>query len=576
MRRSKWMALVVVFAFLAAACTGDNEDPAGDSGPVTEGLTDETLVPTITLVGPGTNYDAQQYEANSLVLENLEALGMTTEYKTAADPTGVFALVESEEESAMSLGFLGTLLRTDPDELLSRPFLCDFAVEAGSNYSLYCNPEYDEIVMESKQTYDFEERKALLNEAQEYIAKDIPLVTAYHPTQFDVYNSEAYDNVVSAVAVGLYNFWNFYEATPKGDDKTYRLGMGGEVINMNVMAQETYTSELEMNQNVTYDTLTKIDPEAQVVPWAAESYEAVDDTTIVAHLHDGMTFHDGKPVTAEDVKFSYDYLKEWEVGFFINSLAGIDNIKVVDPLTVQFNLTAPSAVFPHTAMSQVPILPKHVWENVVEENNLNHPAEWEDPDFTGSGPYKIDSVNYGEGIEWERNDDYWAGPAGSERFLLKPLADSQALLRDLQDNAIYFHQTDTLLANAVDQARQDPKFTVNEVPGLTVRWFGFVMKEGTPFEDYYLRHAASHAFDFDTIVEAIAGGDAVPGTGTIAPGNETWHNADIPRDEVDGPHWPTFDMDLARQILEDAGYQWDEDGKLHYPEDFEPQLLCEC
>jgi peptide/nickel transport system substrate-binding protein len=574
--RKKWVVILLtsLALLMGSACTDDSDEPAGAA--VTEGLTEESLVPTVVLVGPGSDYDAQQYESNQLVLDSMEELGISSEYKFAADFADIAGLVEAEDEHMVSFGYLGTLLRTDPDALLGPPFLCEFAVPGGSNYAQYCNDEFDELIYESRQTYDFEARRDLLLQAQEYIAKDIPLVTSYYPTQFDVYNSEAYDNVVPAVAVGLYNFWNFYEATPIGEDKTFRLAHGGGIDNMNIMAQEEYTAELELNQDLNYDTLVRISPEAQVMPWAAESFEAVDETTIVAKLNDGMTFHDGRPVTAEDVKFSYDYIKEWEVGFFLSSLSALDSVEVVDELTVQFNLTSPSAVFPHVAMSQVPILPKHVWQNVVKDNNLNHPAEWEDVDFTGSGPYVLENVNLAEGVEYSRYDDYWAGPAGSEAFVMKNLADSQAILRDLQDEAVYFHQTDTLLSNAVDQAREDDRFTVLETPGLTVRFTAFVMGEGSPFADYHLRHAASHLWDYDTILEVITGGDSDPGTGTIAPGNETWHNSDIPREEVEGPHWPSLNLALARTILEDAGYRWDEEGRLHYPEDYEPQLLCEC
>ncbi|MPZ70113.1 MAG: hypothetical protein GEU71_11385 [Actinobacteria bacterium] len=575
MRKSKWVVILVMMGLLmGAACTNDGDDSTDAA--VTEGLTDDTLVPTVVLVGPSSAYDAQQFESNQLVLDNMDTLGISSEYKFAADFADIAGLVESEEEHMVSFGYLGTLLRADPDALLGPPFLCEFAVPGGSNYAQYCNPEFDELVLESRQTYDFDERRALLLEAQEYVAKDIPLVTSYHPTQFDVYNSEAYTGVVPAIAVGLYNFWNFYQAVPTGDDKVFRFAHGGDIDNMNIMAQEAYTIEVEMNQDLTYDTLTRISPEIEVVPWAAETFEAVDETTVVATLNEGMTFTDGRPVTAEDVKFSYEYIKEWEVGFFLSALAPLESVDVVDDLTVQFNLSEPAAVFPHVAMAQVPILPKHVWQNVVEDNDLNHPAEWQDVDYTGSGPYEVESVNISEGVEWSRNDDYWAGPAGSEGFVMKNLADSQAILRDLQDEAVYFHQTDTLLANAVDQARNDERFTVLEVPGITVRFLAFVMNEESPFQDYHLRHAVSHLFDFETIVDVIAGGNADAGTGTIAPGNETWTNTDIPREEVDGPHWPFLDMELSRQILEDAGYRWDEDGRLHYPENYEPQLLCEC
>lgn len=574
MRRS--LVILVALALLTAvACTGGDEDNANEVT-VTEGLTEDTLVPPVLLVGPGSSYDSQQYEANQLVLDNMEALGLSTEYEFAVDFTDIAGLIENEDEHMISTGYSATLLRTDPDPLLSAPFMCEFAVPGGSNYSQYCNEEFDDVMRQSQRTYDIDERQDLILEAQEYIAKDIPSVTSYYPTEFAVYNSEKYDNVVPGIGAGLANFWNYYEATPITDDKIFRFARSGTIVNMNMMAQEGSTIELRMGQDLTYDSLTRIDPEGQVVPWAAENYEAVDDTTFVATLQDGMTFHDGRPVTAEDVKFSYDYIKEWEVGYFVPTLASLKSVEVVDDQTVQFNLSKPSAVFPHSTMSQIPILPKHVWQNVVEENDLKHPAEWENVDFTGSGPYKLVSVNLAEGAEWERNDDYWAGPAASEGFVFENFADGQAMVREMLDGSMYFHQTATLLSNNIDQIRDDDRFTVLDTPGLTVRFLAFVMSDESPFQDYHLRHAASHLFDFDTIVNVIAGGDAVAGTGTIAPANEVWANSEIPREEVDGAHWPHFDMTLARTILEDAGYRWDEENRLHYPENYEPQLLCEC
>ena len=65
-------------------------------------------------------------------------------------------------------------------------------------------------------------------------------------------------------------------------------------------------------------------PEAEVVPWAAESFEAVDETTIVATLNDGMTFHDGRPVTAEDVKFSFERYKGASAQLMKDRVAAIE------------------------------------------------------------------------------------------------------------------------------------------------------------------------------------------------------------------------------------------------------------
>jgi peptide/nickel transport system substrate-binding protein len=116
--------------------------------------------------------------------------------------------------------------------------------------------------------------------------------------------------------------------------------------------------------------------------------------------------------------------------------------------------------------------------------------------------------------------------------------------------------------------------TVDELPGTTVRWTAFSFREDSPFRDYHFRHAIAHTYDWSTIVDVILQGFGEAGTGTIAPGNTFWHNPDIPSEELEEgtPHWHQFDLDLARQILEDAGYRWDDQGRLHYPENYTPQL----
>lgn len=578
-RMSHWQisAVLAALALVASACSGGTGEETADEGAggaaAVGGVTvsDDSLIPCLKMVGPSNAYQAQEFEANRLTLANFESLGFCTEYETTPDWTTFSAAVEEDDWAIASAGYLGNLFRIDPDELLSRPLLCDLGGKGGSNYGDYCLEEYDEAVLASKRALDTDERNEHVFRAQEIQALDLPYVTLYHPSLAFVYNKEAYTDVVTATAVGLYNFWNFVDARPVGDDKIYRLGQQGAIGSVNPMGAGDYNTDVEVHHLI-YDSLTKISPDGEAVPWAAESWDIEDDTHIVMHLRDDMSFTDGEPVTAEDVKFSFDYTKEWEVGLYVNPLQPIESVDVVDEHTVRFTLTEPTATVFTGAFSQINILPKHIWENVVEEEGLNHPSEWTEQDMVGSGPYTVESVSANEAVELARNPDHFHAPQ-SEGMVFIPFADNQGVFRALQDGTIYFHQ-ERLTTAAFETAQDEPHLELSEDLGTTVRWTAFSMRDDSPFRDWHLRHALAHAYDYETITEVINGGHATPGTGTIGSGNRFWNNDGIPHEElsVDEPHWHQFDLDKARQLLEEAGYRWDDEGRIHYPEDYEPQL----
>jgi peptide/nickel transport system substrate-binding protein len=572
---------LVAVLLVAAACTPATQETtttAGGGGATTTAttaggggeLTDESLVAPIRFLGPSNSYEAPHFEANNLMFEYWSELGISVETELVPDFGAFAAEAEVRDWDMAAAGFLGTLFRIDPDELLSRPLLSEFV--GASNYGDYQFDEYDDAVNASKVALDVNERRDLVYRAQEIQALDIPQVTTYHPAEVYAYNSDAYTNVVPAVATGLYNFWNFVDATPVGDDHTYRMAVEGFFRSINPMGANDYDSDVEIH-NLVYDTLAKVDPTGEVVPWAAESWEFPEDTVLMVSLRPGMTFHDGEPVTAEDVKFSFDYFKEWEVGLYVNPLAPVDSVDVVDDLTVQINLVEPVATILSGAMSQIKILPKHIWENVVDEQGLSHPSEWTETNMIGSGPYKVQSITSNEAVELAANPDHFHPPA-SDTWLTRYVADNQAVFRALQDGTAYFHQVASLTPAGAVQAQSEPHLTVDELPGTTVRWTAFSFREDSPFRDYHFRHAIAHTYDWSTIVDVILQGFGEAGTGTIAPGNTFWHNPNIPSEELaEGtPHWHQFDLDLARQILEDAGYRWDDQGRLHYPENYTPQL----
>ena len=551
--------------------TGDTTaDTAGGGG-------DDTLVPPIRFLGPTAAYEEALFESNRIMLENWEQLGLTVEATLLGDVGEIIDSASPRQYEALSFGYGGRIDRIDPNELLSRPLLCDFVGEGGSNYSDYCNPEYDELVHAQASALDVEERQELVRQAQVIQARDMPWLTHYHNAEVYGYNSEAYGNVVEAVVVGASNFQNFVAAEPLTDDRVFRFGSDSVWRTMNPTAVESYNQEVEI-QKLVFDTLAKVLPDGTVGPHLAESWEWVDDTTLVADLVSPATFHDGEAVTAEDVKFSFDYFKQWDVGLYIDALANIESVEVVDDETVQFNLIEPSATFLFNTLTNIMILPQHIWETMVEDQGLGHPSEWSENNLVGSGPFVVNTVVGGEAVELDRNDDFWGEVPKSEAVQAIFFGDSQGLFRALQDGTIYFHQHGALAPDARQQVTegQFPNLTSGEVGSVETRGVAFRMSEGSPFRDYYFRLALAHTVDKDFAVDVGNRGFADKGAGTISPGNAFWNNPDIPQEnlELGQAYWPQLDLERARQILEDAGYTWDDQGRLHYPSaNYDPEQV---
>lgn len=590
------LLLLVVMLLTVTACTsGDGEGTATTAAPddgTTETTTggtdtatapepggDDTLVPPIRFLGPTAAYEEALFESNNIMIQNWEALGLTVEQTLLGDVGEIIDSAAPREYEAMSFGYGGRIDRIDPNELISRPFLCDLAGPSGSNYSDYCNPAYDELVAAQASAIDEEERQQLVWQAQELQAKDMPWLTAYHNQEVYAYNSSAYGSVVEAVVVGASNFQNFMEAEPLTDDSVFRFASDTVWRSINPTTVESYNQEVEI-QKLVFDTLAKVLPDGTVGPHLAESWEFTDDTTLVLDLVSPATFHDGEPVTAEDVKFSYDYFKEWDVGLYINALAEIESVEVIDDETVQINLTNPSSTVLFNALSNIMILPQHIWETVVEDQGLNHPAEWTETNMVGSGPFIVDTIVAAEAVELVRNDDFWGEPAKSEAVQAVFFGDSQGVFRALQDGTVYFHQHGSLAPDARQQVTEGdfPNLTAGVAGSVETRGVAFRMSEGSPFRDYFLRLALAHTVDKDFAVDVGNRGFADKGAGTVSPANTFWHNPNILQEngELGTAYWPQLDLDRARQILTDAGYTWDDEGRLHYPSaDYEPQVLAE-
>ena len=279
---------------------------------------------------------------------------------------------------------------------------------------------------------------------------------------------------------------------------------------------------------------------------------------MVVTLREGMTWHDGEPVTADDVVYSFTAPAGEEAPMYKPFVSRIANIEKLDDLSVRFTLSEPWAAFEVASLSKLNLIPQHVWEPILDgladsEDNAESIQE-EVP--IGSGPFKFVAWKPSEEIILEANPDHWAAPK-VERLIIRIVPNVEAALGQLQTGELNFlmewEGDPTVL-----QTTADGNDTIEIVATTSLGFRFFAMNERiAPFDDPAIRRAIAHATPKESIIKNIFKDFAVPADSHVSLAIDYWHNPDLPQYE--------FDLEKARQILIDAGYSYDADGMLLMP-----------
>jgi peptide/nickel transport system substrate-binding protein len=356
-----------------------------------------------------------------------------------------------------------------------------------------------------------------------------------------------FENAVPMMGQGLWNIWNLLSITPKTDDRILRSGQAWDLDTTNPFAA-TGGGNIETLRLI-YDLLARVRPDGTVEPWAAESWEVIDDTTVQVNVRQGMMFHDGMPVTANDIKFSYDVQKERGAAIYQPFLTPISEIEVVDDYTLIFHLAHPYPALFQATFAQIYILPQHIWGEVtgaLESVPVEAPI--------GSGPFMWGEWRVGESIYLVANKDHFSPPQ-IDGLIQVAYANPDAIFLGLVNGDVQMHDR-RLLPTQVGELAQYDFLTRVEQQDFGIYYVGFNMRI-PPFDNLAFRQAIAHMVDYNTIVNTLLDGLAVPGLGFIAAANTAWHNSNL--------EYPAFDREAARQLLADAGYEWDANGRLMFP-----------
>ena len=287
-----------------------------------------------------------------------------------------------------------------------------------------------------------------------------------------------------------------------------------------------------------YSTLMLLDADAQPIPGLAESYEVSDDgLEYTFKLRDGVTFHNSDPLTAEDVKFSFDRLRAPDSGYSYGSqVETIEEVEVVDPLTVKFKLSQRTGPFLiYMAFPGSSIVPKKA---VEAGHDLNaHPI--------GSGPFAFVSYQPRTAIKFERNDDYYEeGKPYFDAMEYRIISDITALTNAVMSGVVNF--SNEIPPKDWSTIQSNPDLVGRTIEGSRYYWL-LPNNETKPLDDPKARQAVAHAIDRQAIVNGAFFGQATPILGGVIPA-WNWGYADLDY------FAPTGDPDKAKALLAEAGY----------------------
>ena len=308
------------------------------------------------------------------------------------------------------------------------------------------------------------------------------------------------------------------------------IGMVLEPPNLDPTAGAAAAIDEVVYANV-FEGLTRFGPDGSVNPGLAESWSVSEDgTTYTFTLRDGVTFHDGSAMTAEDVVFSLDRARaEGSTNAQPGLFANIVSVEATDDLTVVVTLDGPDGAFPFDMAwgDAVIVAPESA------ETNATNPI--------GTGPFRFANWVQGDRVELVRNDAYWGTPvalsAATFRFITDPNAAFAAMMAGDVDAFPNFPATETLA-----QFEADPRFSV--IVGSTEGETILAMNNGAaPLDDIRIRQAIAYAINRQDIIDGAMFGYGTPIGTHFAP-----HNPDYVDLLALSPH----DPERARAILAEA------------------------
>jgi peptide/nickel transport system substrate-binding protein len=324
---------------------------------------------------------------------------------------------------------------------------------------------------------------------------------------------------------------------------TIRVGWAIEPDTMNPLT--TYSTEAVEVLQLVYDQLIHTGLDLKAEPGLATSWTySPDGKSITYHLRKA-TWHDGKPFTSADAKFTFDLIKSSKVSQYYQWVTNLTSTEAPDAATLILNFSAPQAFNPGLA---VPIVPQHIWQSMtaaqIQKFANSHPI--------GTGPFKWGNWIKGQSIEITRNESWWGKPPAAKKVSWILFQNEDVMTQSLRTGAVDI--CPEIPPTIWDGLGGAHNVAAVSMPSFSFHHIGINVSDnpksgGNPLlKDRTVRLALSYAVDRKQLVDVALAGHGIPGSVILPAGFGDWH--------LNIPESQQFNADpqKAKALLDAAGY----------------------
>lgn len=312
-------------------------------------------------------------------------------------------------------------------------------------------------------------------------------------------------------------------------------------------------SKFDWMKDLVYDRLFAPSPYVDdPMPGLATDANQIDDTTWTATIRSDAEWHDGEQFTADDVVFTYRYFRDGpptRYAHHVSDAPKITRIEAEGDQTVRFECAYPCPTLADITFADLPIIPKHVWEDVDDPYKY---AELP----VGTGPYELEGYESGQRLHFRANDNYFMGEPLVEEIAVPIIQDRSAIFTALKSGDIDTSSV-RIPPSTVDDFDANESLEVVDATSLTLVEIR-INYERSPFDQQDFRWAVSRAIDKQSLVDVVMLGNPIPGDVGYPHPESPWTAPDIEQ-----PYKP----EEVRAQLDDLGFRdRDDDGVRETPD----------
>ncbi|GIP33433.1 ABC transporter substrate-binding protein [Paenibacillus sp. J2TS4] len=324
-----------------------------------------------------------------------------------------------------------------------------------------------------------------------------------------------------------------------GDGKGRPLTIGAptEIVSMDIYSHGDHVT-LQATTNM-YNSLFKRQENGEIVNDLAESYQNIDDTTWEFTIKQGVTFHNGDQLTADDVKFTLERAATDKSLTENGTFKTIKEVKVMDDHKFQIVTNQPDPILLSVlARPGAGIYPKNYIEEKGWDYFQQHPV--------GTGPFKFEEWKRGSHISFVPFDNYYEGPKQNwSKLTFRIVPESSTRVNELLTGGLDLIPGVT--SNNWERINNSDKTKLASSISQRVAFIVPRANEGSPTADKRVREAIELAIDNKAIIDTLLGGEATPTRTRVTPGNfgsnESLYDTSL------------YDVERAKQLLKEAGYE---------------------